>query len=52
MRSAPCTTATLFGAWREDEGGNLFAGNRAEVVALIGETEVKRWEAYVEGVAQ
>ena len=48
----PCTTATLFGAWREDEGGNLFAGNRAEVVALIGETEVKRWEAYVEGVAQ
>ena len=40
----PCTTATLVGAWRED--GNLFAGNRAEVAALVGETEVKRWEAY------
>ena len=45
-----CTVATLVGAWRED--GNLFAGNRDEVAALIGETEVKRWEAYVEGVAQ
>ena len=46
----PCTTASLVGAWRED--GNLFAGNRAEVAALVGEAEVRRWEAYVEGVAQ
>ena len=44
-----CTVAALVGAWRED--GNLFAGNRAEVAALVGDTEVKRWEAYAAGVA-
>ena len=42
----PCTTASLVGAWREGEDGNLFAGNRAEVAALVGEAEVLRWEAY------
>jgi len=47
----PCTTASLVGAWREDQDGNLFAGNRDEVAALVGEAEVLRWEAYVEGVA-
>ena len=51
LRNAEPLTATLVGTWREDEDGNLFAGNRAEVAALVGEAEVLRWEAYVEGVA-
>lgn len=34
----------LLGAWCEFDSGKLFAGNRAEVAALIGEDECQRWE--------
>lgn len=35
----------LIGAWSYDEDGNVaFAGNRAELVALIGEVAVSAWE--------
>ena len=38
-------SCTLIGAWAYDENGDvIFAGNRAELVALIGEVEVSRWE--------
>lgn len=46
LRNAEPLIATLVGAWREGEDGNLFAGNQAEVAALVGEAEVRRWEAY------
>lgn len=42
-----CISARLVGAWREDENGNLFAGDRDEVLAVVGDAEVKRWEALV-----
>lgn len=36
---------TLRGAWSHDEDGNVdFCGNRAELVALIGEDAVSGWE--------
>ena len=36
---------TLTGAWEyDDEGDVSFAGNRAEVVALIGNAAVRDWE--------
>lgn len=39
-------TCTLVGAYAYDENGDvLFAGNRAELAALIGEAAVDRWEA-------
>lgn len=39
-------TCTLVGAYAYDENGDvLFAGNRSETIALIGETAVDRWEA-------
>lgn len=38
-------SCNLIGAWSYDEDGNVvFAGNRAETVALIGEAAVSRWE--------
>ncbi len=38
-------SCTVVGAWSYDEAGEvLFAGNRAELAALIGEAEVRRWE--------
>jgi hypothetical protein len=41
-----CTRCTLAGAWRDDIG--LYAGNRKEIAAMIGEASVKRWEAIAE----
>jgi hypothetical protein len=36
----------IVGAWSADEDGYvIFAGNRAELVALIGEAKVCEWEA-------
>lgn len=40
-------SVTLKGAWCEDASGNLFCGNRDEVLAIVGADEVARWEAYV-----
>lgn len=38
-------TCSLIGAWAFDEDGNTaFAGNRAEVAALLGEPTVCQWE--------
>lgn len=38
-------SCTLIGAWSYDEDDNVaFAGNRAELVALIGEKAVAQWE--------
>lgn len=45
-----CTRYTLVGAWRDD--GGLYAGNREELIAHLGEAEVKRWEAYIEETHQ
>ncbi len=44
----PIERVTMVGAWREDEDGNLFAGNREEILAVVGPREVRRWEAYAE----
>ncbi len=45
--SYPVRSVRLMGAWMEDEDGNLFCGDRAEVAAIVGEAEVARWEAHV-----
>ena len=39
-------TCDLIGAWAfdPDTGAHRFAGNRAEVVALLGEETARRWE--------
>lgn len=38
-------SCTLIGAWAYDDNGDVaFAGNRAELVALIGEKAVAQWE--------
>ena len=38
-------TCTLVGAWAYDENDDVaFAGNRSELVALIGEKTVSEWE--------
>jgi hypothetical protein len=43
----PVTTFTLIGAWCEDrETGDAWAGNRAELIALVGETQVEKMEFY------
>jgi len=35
----------VIGAWAEDENGDvIFAGNRAELVSLVGEKIVAAWE--------
>ncbi len=47
-RVCACVRCKLVGAWREDEDGNLFAGNREEILAVVGPREVRRWEAYAE----
>jgi len=39
-------TCTLIGAWTfDDEDAVMFAGNRSELAALIGEAKVSKWEA-------
>lgn len=43
----PVESVRFMGAWMEDADGKLFAGNRDEVLAIVGEKEVDRWEAYV-----
>jgi hypothetical protein len=40
-------SVTLMGAWREDEDGNVFCGNRDEITAIVGAKEVARWEAHI-----
>jgi hypothetical protein len=45
----PYTICRLVGAWGEhNDTGTLWAGNREELAARIGWTEVARWEAYAE----
>ena len=39
------THFTAMGAWAELADGSLWAGNRDELAALIGEATVERWEA-------
>ena len=42
-------TCYLIGAWSYDDNGDVrFAGNRAEVLALIGKANVQEWEAQQE----
>ncbi len=43
----PVLSVTLKGAWREDDDGTLFCGNRDEIAALIGQAEVDRWEQHI-----
>jgi hypothetical protein len=41
----PTTTFTLIGAWCEyNKTGKAWAGNRAELIALVGETQVDKME--------
>lgn len=40
-----CMRHTLAGAWTNDDDGRLYAGNRDEMIALIGQAQVERWEA-------
>jgi hypothetical protein len=49
-RHQVCSTirAKLIGAWCEDDDGNLYAGNRAELAEMIGQDEVDRWEREAE----
>lgn len=48
LSNAGPLTATLAGAWAEDSDGNLYAGNRDEIIALIGEAAVTAWETKAE----
>lgn len=51
----PYTTCTLIGAWAEHDDGSsrcpLYAGNREEMVAALGEVTIKAWESYAEEIA-
>lgn len=43
----PVTTFKIIGAWCEDpDTGDAWAGNRAELIALVGETQVESMEFY------
>lgn len=49
------TRCKLVGAWAEEDDGSaqgpLYAGNRDEIVAMIGESAVSAWEKYAEEIA-
>jgi hypothetical protein len=42
------TRCTFAGAWAEDDDGQLYAGNRDELIADLGDIVIKEWEACAE----
>lgn len=43
------TRCKLIGAWAQDDDGNLYAGDRDELAAMLGEKVITAWEDRAEG---